>query len=207
MKQVQGVNALATAALLIVVITACSNSGPDPAATGSTEPPAQTATSPSSTPTQRSDSQVASDAASALVRKYYAVRDELGQDPKVPLSELRSTEIGIELAADQQLFKKERQEGLHQTGDTKIAKLIVQAVTLDNDPQSGRVPTVQVDVCYDVTDVDLVDAQGKSRVKPSRPETGWIRYFVSNYHYAADPTGSWRVASGKNLERTPCDPA
>ena len=61
--------------------------------------------------------------------------------------------------AQQRLFKKERRQGLVQTGQTRIAELQVQSVDLDNsDPKAGRVPTVQVDVCYDVSDVDMVDA-------------------------------------------------
>lgn len=208
MKNVQGLNGLTPAALLLVVMTACSNSGQDPAATGSPDPSSPTATSSSATPAPQSDSQVASGAASTLLRNYYAVRDELRQDPTVPLSKLKTIAISTELSVQEKLFRKGRQDGLHQTGDTKIAALKVEAVDLDNsDPAAGNVPTVQIDICYDVTGVDVLDASGKSVVADKRPDTGWIRYLVSNYNYRADPTDSWRVASSQNLERTPCDPA
>ena len=79
-------------------------------------------------------------------------------------------------------------------------------MNLDNsDPQAGKVPTVQIDLCFDVTDVDVVDAQGKSVVKTDRPDTGWIRFLVSNYHWDDDPDGGWRVASSQDIERTRCD--
>ena len=83
---------------------------------------------------------------------------------------------------------------------------MVQSVDLNNsDPKAGRAPTVQVDVCYNLTDVDVVDEDGESIVNPDRPETGWIRYFVSNYKWETDPSGAWRVATSKSLERAPCD--
>ena len=58
---------------------------------------------------------------------------------------------------------------------------------------------------HGVSDVDVVDKNGKSVVSPDRPDTGWIQYLVSNYQWDTDPSGGWRVASGKDIERTPCD--
>jgi hypothetical protein len=140
-----------------------------------------------------------------LVLTYYAVRDELRKNPEKPLDGLESVAISTELAALQNLLKRERKEGLHQIGDTKVAELTVQAVSLDNsDPRGGKVPTVQVDVCYDVSDADLLNKDGESVVTPDRPETGWIRHSVANYEWDSDPTGAWRVASSENIERTPC---
>ena len=66
----------------------------------------------------------------------------------------------------------------------------MQSVNLDNtDPQAGQVPTVQIDVCYDVSGVDVLDKDGKSVVTPDRPETGWVRYSVANYQWKEEPTG------------------
>lgn len=194
--------ATVAAALLLVVASGCSDSpgtvAPSPSPTPTTSPSATKITPPS-------DSEVASEAASELVRSYYSVRDELRQNPEKSLDRLETVAISTELAAQQNLFKRERKDGLHQTGPTKIAELKVQAVDLDNsNPKAGRVPTVQIDVCFDVTGVDILDASGKSVVSSNRPETGWIRYSVSNYEFASNPTGAWRVASSENLERTPC---
>jgi len=192
----------AAAALLLVVASGCSDS-PEKVEPG----PEPTTTTPSSsiTTSPPSDSEVASEAASELVRTYYAVRDELRQSPDARLSKLKSVATSTELAAQQNLFRRERKDGLRQTGVTKVAELRVQAVDLDNsNPKAGRVPTVQIDVCFDVTGVDILNASGKSVVSSNRPETGWIRYSVSNYKFASNPTGAWRVASSENLERTPC---
>ena len=103
-------------------------------------------------------------------------------------------------------MKSQRKADQKQVGDTKIAKLDVQSVNLDNtDPSAGKVPTVQIDVCWDVSGVDVVDATGKSIVSSSRPDTGWTRLTVANYHYAANPTTGWRVATGQDLKKDPCD--
>ena len=96
-------------------------------------------------------------------------------------------------------------QGQRQTGTTAISELKVQSVNLDNsDPDAGKVPTVVIDVCWDVSKVDVLDKSGKSIVSPTRPDTGWTRYTVANYDYAADPTGGWRVATGQDLKKTPC---
>lgn len=202
----RGAHALATAALLLAAVSACAGNEADPPAS---EPPSTTdSVSPPATSgaTPTTNSEAAAADASALVRSFYAVRDELRMDPTVKLTKLRSVAIGGELSAQRTLFTREREQGQHQTGRTKIAELTVEGVVLDNsDPDGGRVPTVQVDVCYDVRGVDILDSNGKSVVSDDRPDTGWIRYLVSNYNFEADPTGSWRVASSQNLERPPCD--
>lgn len=156
--------------------------------------------------TAKPASSAASSEALALIRRYYGVRDDLRHNPTAPLSQLEDVAIGVELDTQKRLFERERQQGRHQTGDTKLAKLEVQSVSLDDsDPKAGHVPTVRVDVCYDVSKVDVVDKNDRSVVSPSRPDTGWIRYSVSNYDYRQDPSGSWRVASSHDLERAPCE--
>lgn len=140
-----------------------------------------------------------------MLRRYYDVRGDLRQHPKKPLSALSAVAISTELAADRTLIAHERQLGLRQVGTTRIAELEVQGVDLDNsDPKRGKVPTVAIDVCADVSQVDIVDKSGKSTVSPTRPDTAWLHFLVSNYTWAADPDGGWRVASSQDLERTPC---
>lgn len=197
---------LATAAAVAIAMGGCASDGNDPAATptptSSSSSPAPTATSP----TPQSDSEIASEAASAVLRKFYDLRNQLRQDPSQPLTLLDDVAISTELAAQKQLFKKEREQGLHQTGETKVVELEVQSVNLDNsDPKVGKVPTVQIDLCFDVSGVDVIDKDGKSVISPDRPDTGWIQFLVSNYQWDTDPDGSWRVASSQDIERTPCE--
>ena len=201
----RGARAIAAAALLLVAMTSCANDGQDPAANASPTPSSSTPT-PTATATPPSDTELASEAASATLRKYYDVRNQLRQNPSRPLSLLDQVAISTELAAQKNLFKKERKQGLHQVGATKVAELEVQSVNLDNsDPKAGKVPTVQIDLCFDVSEVDVVDADGKSVISPDRPDTGWIQFLVSNYEWETDPDAGWRVASSKDIERTPCE--
>ena len=202
MTTARGVTALATAALLLAAGTSCADSRNDPAANGSQTPNSR----PSSTTSQQpTESEAASQAASHVVRQYFAVLDKLRQQPNRPLSGLSEVATSIQLSSQRTLLKGERRKGLRQIGDTKIADLNVQSVNLDNsDPKAGRVPTVVVDVCWNVSDADLVDKSGKSVVSRSRPDIGWTRYTVANYHWKSNRTDGWRVASGQDLKRTPC---
>ena len=201
MENRRGWSGLATVALLLAVSTACSNtSAGDPRIS-----PTPTVSSPSVTATPPSDNDVATASATKTVRDYYAVRDQLRQDPTRPLKQLTTVAISTELSAQENLFRRERRDGLHQTGDTKIAELIVQSVSLDNsDPKAGRVPVVQIDVCFDVSKVDIVDKNDSSVVIKNRPDRGWIRFSVANYKWNVEPAGAWRVASSEDVERTPC---
>lgn len=201
----RGARAIAAAALLLVAMTSCANDGQDPAANASPTPSSSTPT-PTATATPPSDTELAFEAASATLRKYYDVRNQLRQNPSRPLSLLDQVAISTELAAQKNLFKKERKQGLHQVGATKVAELEVQSVNLDNsDPKAGKVPTVQIDLCFDVSKVDVVDADEKSVISLDRPDTGWIQFLVSNYEWETDPDAGWRVASSKDIERTPCE--
>jgi hypothetical protein len=131
--------------------------------------------------------------------------DRLGREPAAPLRELTNVATSVQLSAQRNLLKQQREEGLQQTGETKIADLKVQSVNLENpNPDAGKVPTVAIDVCWNVADVDVVDNRGESTVSPSRPDTGWTRYAVANYHWNRHPDNGWRVASGQDLKRSPC---
>ena len=201
----RGARAIAAAALLLVAMTSCANDGQDPAANAS-PPPSSSTPTPTATATPPSDTELASEAASATLRKYYDVRNQLRQNPRRPLSLLDQVAISTELAAQKNLFNMERKQGLHQVGATKVAEIEVQSVNLDNsDPKAGKVPTVQIDLCFDVSKVDVVDADEKSVISLDRPDTGWIQFLVSNYEWETDPDAGWRVASSKDIERTPCE--
>lgn len=198
--------ALATAALLLAAVTGCAGSGNSSSPGAPTSPASSTPDSTESTSPPPTETELASDAASAMLRKYYKVRNDLRQDPKLPLTQLGAVAISGELSAQRLLVKKEREAGHRQVGDTTVAQFEVQSVNLDNsDPTSGKVPTVQIDVCADVSNVDFIDSGGDSIISSDRPDSGWIRFLVSNYEWDADPDGGWRVASSQDLEREPCD--
>jgi hypothetical protein len=206
MKIRLGLISCATGILMLAAVSACGDSDagapPSPSAStsGSSSP-----TAPTTSASESSTSDLATIDATAAIRNYYAVVDELRSDPSSDLEQLKSVATSAQLNAVQTLIRRQRDEGQRQTGATSISELTVQSVNLDNsDPNAGKVPAVVIDVCWDVSKVDVLDESGKSIISPDRPNTGWTRYTVANYAYAADPTGAWRVATGQDLEQAPC---
>lgn len=199
--------ALTIAGVLLVTVTSCANDGKDRAAGGNPTPTTSSAAS-STVATPDSETVIASEKASEVVRRYFSTVDQLRQEPSRPVKELRQVAISSQLAAQRTLIHAQRRDGLRQVGSTTVAELVVQSVNMDNsDPNSGRVPTVEIDVCYDVSDVDILDQDGQSTVSLERPATGWVRFSVSNYAWSTDPQGAWRVASGADLKQAPCVPS
>ena len=198
-----GLISWATGTVMLAAVSACGGSNTDPPPTSEPSSPSPSSPTTSSSPSSPSDA--ASAAATDAVRSYFAVVDQLRSDPAVDLKKLKSVATSAQLNAVETLISRQRDEGQRQTGTTALNELEVQSVNLDNsDPKAGKVPTVVIDVCWNVTKVDVLDKSGKSIVSSDRPDTGWTRYTVANYKYAADPTGGWRVATGQDLKQTPC---
>jgi hypothetical protein len=194
----------AAAVLLLVAGAGCADDGDDPGAGESPRSSATTST-PTTTAAPSTDSEAAAAAAATMIRRYFAEIDKLRQQPNSSLSTLRTVATSIEYSAQMRLLQRERKQGLQQIGDTELKHVKVQSVNLDNtDPQSGRVPIAQVDVCWNVGNVDIIDKSGSSVVSPTRPDKGWIRFAVANYHWSTDPTDGWRVASSQDLKQTAC---
>lgn len=200
-----GVKAWATGALVLVAVAACAScsSDADPAPSPTVDTSASASTSPTASPT--SASEAASAAAEDVVRRYFVVLDDLRQHPAKPERLLSSVATSTQLAAQKRLIASEREQGLRQVGATGIAEWTVQSVNLDNaDPSAGKVPTVTVDVCWDVSGADLVDKSGTSVVSQNRASTGWTRYTVANYHWSENPAAGWRIATSQDLKQMPC---
>ncbi len=193
----------ATGTLMLAAVSACGGTDADPPQTSEPSSTSPSTPATSSSPSSPSD-EARADASDAL-RNYFTVVDQLRSDPKGDLKKLKSVATSAQLNAVETLIGRQRDEGQRQTGTTAINEMQVQSVSLDNsDPKAGKVPTVVIDVCWDVSKVDVLDKSGKSIVSPDRPDTGWTRYTVANYKYAADPTGGWRVSTGQDLKQAPC---
>jgi hypothetical protein len=203
MKIRLGLISWATGTLMLAAVSACGGSDSDPPPSSESSPSSPSAPTTSVSPTSPSDAATAH--AAAAMRNYFTVVDELRSDPAGDLKWMKSVATSAQLDAMVTLVRREQAKGQRQTGTTAISKLAVQSVNLDNsDPDAAKVPTVVIDVCWDVSKVDVLDESGKSIVSPTRPNTGWTRYTVANYDYAADPTSGWRVATGQDLKKTPC---
>jgi hypothetical protein len=203
MKIRLGLISWATGTLMLAAVSACGGSDSDPPPSSESSPSSPSAPTTSVSPTSPSDAATAH--AAAAMRNYFTVVDELRSDPAGDLKRMKSVATSAQLDAMETLVRREHAKGQRQTGTTAISGLTVQSVNLDNsDPDAAKVPTVVIDVCWDVSKVDVLDKSGKSIISPNRPDTGWTRYTVANYEYAADPTGGWRVATGQDLKQTTC---
>lgn len=130
-----------------------------------------------------------------MVRTYFQVTDRLGQNPKAPLSSLKTVDVSGVLSQDQHTFTEWRAKGWKKTGNLEVTKMQVEQVSLNNsDPSQGKVPTVAIAVCTDASNVDVVDKTGTSVVLKGRPTLLTTRYTIANYQYKKDPQGGWRVA-------------
>ena len=175
---------LATAALLLVAVTSCADDGDDPAASPTSPLPVRRPRRPvhptpqsrqrEAPPTRRPPSYGSTTTSGTSFGRTRASR--------CPMLDVSGDQHRADGAAEP-LQAASASKACHQTGETKVVELKVQSVNLDNsDPKAGKVPTVQIDVCFDVSDVDVVDADGKSVVSPDRPDTGWIRFSVVELH-------------------------
>lgn len=199
------------AAVVVGLLAASGCTGGD---IDSTSPPSATTTvnepvpspsqSPHSSPSPTTESELAAANAEALAREYYRVTDVVAKDP-TDLEPLESVATSAELIRLQNTFGPWAEDGWHQTGSVQVIDLTIQSVSLDDpDAEAGAGPTVQIDVCYDVTDVDVVDAAGESQVEADRSDRAWERLWVSNPDYSDDRTAGWLVADRETLERDPC---
>lgn len=204
--------ALTAATILALVVTSACSGSSEPTTTPT--PTVATSASPSPTPSQSpsptsaSASEIAARDAEAVLREYYQVIDELRADPNADPSILDDVAVSVALVSRQRQVERERGDGWHQSGETRIVELENKGVNLDNTDGGGTtVPVVQFDVCIDVGDVDIVDANGSSVVADERPTRGWERHTVANYDWESDPAGGWRVSTSQTLEQQPCDSA
>src|SRR4051794_5721477 len=86
---------LTTATAVAIAMGGCASSGNDPATTPTPTSSSSTPTTATSTTTPPSKSEIASTAAAALVTKYYATVDRLGQQPKASLDQLSTVATGV----------------------------------------------------------------------------------------------------------------
>lgn len=205
MARIRLAGSVATAALIVAVMAGCANGDPTPAPSPSpttqTTSPAPTTnppTTPPTTATPPTDTEIAADTVSALVRTYFETVDLVRQDPERPPTDLDAVASSTELAAQKNLLDHQRGRGLRQLGDVNLIEVQVESVNLE-DPA-----TVVVDVCWDVSGVDVVDESNQSVVTSERKNVGWTRLTATNPTWESEPIDGWRVSGGSDLETEPC---
>ncbi|MEU2200611.1 hypothetical protein [Isoptericola sp. NPDC019482] len=196
----------------MTVPAACTDSPGSEPTSNPTQATAEPTTSPDESPTgspsPTSDTDIAAAGAEAVLREYLTLSNDLRTDTSRPLDELEEVATGLELDSQSKFLTDWREKGWQATGEARLVELDLVDVSLDNsDPDAGKVPTVTMEACVDVTGSDVVDSDGDSVIEPSRADRTWTRYLVSNYRWDDDPSDSWRVASSETLERESCDAA
>ena len=173
MRQVGRAKQLAAASSMLLVLGACSDgsaeTGNEPTATSTTTSPtpADTETSPPSPVRGR-----IAGGGSRSVQEYYDVRDQLRPGPQRTAEPAPhgGDQHRARRAAEAPATQRKRSQGVRPDRPDAHRRAVgrSRSTWTTPDPKAGRVPTVQVDVCYDVSGVDIVDADGKSH-RPGRP--------------------------------------
>lgn len=155
-----------------VALGGCNNSdGTTPTATASSTPSSVTASPSASSSATKSETAAERDRrlAGEAVVEFWAVLDELGEDPGQDLKPLDSVARDQARAQWQVILGTYAQKGWVQQGKASLGDI----QTTTRDGQSFEVTT-----CVDVADVELVDKNGVSQVNPNRPDRQKYTYTV-----------------------------
>ena len=190
--------------ILGLTASGCSSSDPTP----SSSPTSGTSTSqtPSPSPTTPSPAEEAEALAVALVPEYLETIDDLYLDPSLPLDGIYQVAVAPEATTQATAIGKFRSQGYRQTGRSQLVTASAVSVDLSNSPAASPspvFPTVVVNACIDVGQVDAVDASGTSVVPPGRPRYLTQELTVVNPSYP--DTSSWRVSEAPNRQAQSCD--
>lgn len=183
---------LAATALMAATLCACNSGGDGTATATPSVTPSPTSASPSPT---LSPEDVAVAAAEKKIPEYFAVSDQSLQDPEnFNLEDFKAVAISSALIDLQNRFNVFTAQEFTQEGSANVESMTNQRVDLllDLTKSPPDVPTVQLDVCVDVSKLNLVNAAGESQVSASRKPRQLWRVGVSNYEYPAPD--QWRVS-------------
>ena len=197
-----GVVILTTAvALALTGCTPDTEASPLPTATGSGSPTATSTPAPTSSksPEPTSPADAATETAEQVVRDYYAMLDASLQTPDT-FNPDDFKQVASTTALSDALLNLDYtlRNGQHQIGSTTITSVTPTSVNLS--PSDG-VPVIEFRVCWDVSDLNVVDAEGKSVVPADRAPLGVERVGVANYD---SPDGPWTVDFTEWKQGEPC---
>ena len=158
------------AGAVAVALAGCTASEPGADAAGvPSAPPASSApeSSPSaaSEPTSEySPEEVAAieDAKDAVLR-FNDAQNAAYSDPQNAGPEtFEAVAIGSVKDGELNTLRNLKEQGLHQTGESEVTFTKVKSVETESDPDALSYPKVVFDICYDNSEIDLVDETGQS---------------------------------------------
>ncbi|GAA1860955.1 hypothetical protein [Myceligenerans crystallogenes] len=207
-KKTTGAAACAFATALVIGLAGCTSSEPDPdqVLQELQESAAAEAGSPSAeAPASKSPKEVAVEDAKAAVQEYYRVKNLATSDPtKFDIEMYETVATGTNLSSLRDEYNIYVANEGHSVGELKIDSIKVIKVDLTNKPKADPpvVPSIELAVCIDSTDFDIVGKDGKSVVKDGAVERSIDKLGLRHDDY---PNGNWiveYVANGNEVK--PC---
>ena len=202
-RHTQHLTSIAAIAVAALALSACNSTG-DPgsnttsdAATATTSAPATTdasTTTSAPTPTKSPEGEAIA-AAEKMIPLYFQVGDSsIAAPDKFDREELKKVAISTALDDMENLVSAFQLQQLKASGSTEVESMTNPRVDLKLDLKKSPpdVPTVQLDVCIDVSKLNVVDKDGKSAIPADRKPRQLWRVGVSNYEYPK--ADAWRVA-------------
>lgn len=192
----------AAAVVSVSVLGACATSSTPPSdSSSSTTPPSTMSSTPPSTltaqkpsPSKTSPRDLAAKNAEDVLRTYFRAATECMANPSSTNATcFDKVAIGTELTNLRNGLVSAKAMKSKVTGSATVVSVNRAKIDLTNKPKETppTIPTVTFKVCYDVSKVNVVDAEGKSIVPPNRLPRAVESVSVYNYHYPnAD---GWRV--------------
>ncbi len=171
---IAGLRIVIAAAVVVLTATlvACSGDSSNGTST-TTSSPTPSVLAPTTPVLSQTQKNVA--AAEDTVRAFYAATDRLYQNNQLPIDELNRLTREKSYTEWSDDLRGERIRGYKQIGDTQI-------VTISGRSKASNArPTVLVSVCYDVSNVKVVDRTGKSVVSPKRINKARATYDVQQW--------------------------
>ncbi len=160
--------------------TSSTSAAPSPTAS-----PTPTVASPSPSPTSTLTPE--QEAAQAAAVEYFRALNAVRSDPDADFQQVANITTGTHTAAEAELLNDYRSKGIVQVGERSYTYKGVGPVV-----EAGGVRSVEVYVCSDSTNSDMVDAAGKSVLDPNR-----LR-FVDFTLDVVEVGNSWRINGGQS---------
>lgn len=148
------------------------------------------------TTTQASPEDLAFAEAETAYRSYKKLQDDLYRDPSNPdlLERLKKFATGVELDSARQTFRDYADEKLTVSGHLSVQEVRMVSTDLDADP-----PSIWLRACVDATQLNAMDASGKSVISDGEPRMTDNRVLL-----VQEDSGGWVVARVTNKAVESC---
>ncbi len=192
-------------ALLATVCTAACGTSTDEA-TAPAPSPSASATAPVTTQETVAPQDAAIAAARELIPRYFQVSERALSEPKsFDPAGFEAVAISTGLTEMKNQLTAYKAQGIRITGAGTVVSIENPRVDLKNNPKASPpdIPTVQIDVCYDVSKVVGVDRDGKP-VPPNKTRAPRVLKLMGVSNYSYPEADEWRVSYTQNQEGKTC---